>query len=98
MIKPLIAWVAMASTPAFAQIATGSNAVTPSPTPYSPASLTTAPRTTPSGLGTAMTPGSAIAPALPQPVIGVTPPVGSPTSGAIGSGRVGTLATTTTPN
>ncbi len=80
--------LAAAQTPA-GGIVGGSVGMSP-PLPYAPPGGLIG--TTPSGLGNAMAPGSALSPALPQSSIGVAPPIGAATAGAIGDGRVGTLA------
>lgn len=90
MIKALTIAVLIA-TPALAQTTAG-GVVGGAPAPYTPAGAIPAPGTTPSGLGSATSPGSPMTPALPQPSTGVTPPIGSTTAGTIGDGRVGTLA------
>jgi hypothetical protein len=91
MIRYLCVATALLAVPALAQTAAGGVVGGAAPAPYSPAGVPRA-GTTPSGLGSAMTPGSAVVPALPQPSIGVTPPIGAASAGTIGDGRVGTLA------
>lgn len=69
------AGMAIAQTTAGGVVGGSVGATTPAPGAYSLAVAIPAPGTTPSGLGAAMSPGTAVAPSLPQPATGVTPPV-----------------------
>lgn len=89
MIKHLLIATAIVAVPAVAQTPAGGVVGGSASAPYSPAGVTPRPGATPSRPGVA-TPGTVV-PALPQPSVGVTPPIGS-ADGTIGDGRVGTLA------
>ncbi len=92
MFKTLTITAAVLAAPVVAQTTAGGIVGGgASPAPYTPAGVSSAGRT-PSGLGTPISPGSAVAPVLPQPSTGVTPPIGATSAGTIGDGRVGTLA------
>lgn len=69
------AGMAIAQTTAGGVVGGSVGATTPAPGAYSPAVAIPVPGTTPSGLGAAMSPGTAVAQSLPQPATGVTPPV-----------------------
>ncbi len=93
MIRYLTIAAALCAAPALAQTpAGGVVGMGASPAPYTPAGTIPPPGTTPSGLGTATSPGTPGTPALPQPSTGVTPPIGAANAGTIGDGRVGTVA------